>query len=150
MLGGQQIRAYKAIMKAPSYFPRHTESDVRLFRVIAWGAVIIFAAFIAAIVAAKIASFDYTSEPVFVFVIPIALGLLFCWWFIDVAPVISRWLVASVTFVASIACLVFAWIQPIWEQVQLVALIVYLAVVSREACRQIRAGAGKETKAENA
>lgn len=150
MLGGQQIRAYKTIMKRPRYMPRHTESDVRLFRVIAWGAVILLAAFVAAIVAAKISSFEYTSEPVFAFVIPIALILLFCWWLIDVAPVISRWLVALVAFVASIGCLAFAWIQPVWEQVQLAALVIYLVAVSRVAWRQIRAGVGKENEAADA
>ena len=148
MLGGQQIRAYKTIMKTPRHVPRHSEYDVRLYRVIAWGAVVVLAAFIAAIVAAKIASFEYTSEPVFVFVIPIALGLLFFWWLIDVAPVLSRWLVACVAFIASIMCLAFAWIQPLWEQVQLAALIIYLVVVSREAWRQLRAGVGKEDEPE--
>ena len=123
------------------------EGDVRLFRVIAWGAVIILAAFIAAIGSAKIAILEYTSEPVFVFVIPIALGLLFCWW-IDVVPVVSRWLVACVAFVASIVCPAFAWIQPIWEQVQGAALVIYLVFVSREAWRQIRVGVGKEDEAE--
>ena len=150
MLGGQQIPAYKTIMKKPRYLPRHSEHDVRLYRVIAWGAVIILASFIAAIVAAKIASLECESEPVFVFVIPIALGLLFCWWWIDVAPVISRWLVAVVAFIASIGCLAFAWIMPFWEQVQTAALIIYLVVVSREAWRQIRAGVGKEDEPENA
>jgi len=150
MFGGQQIRAYKTIMKTPHSMPRHTESDVRLFRVITWGAVIIIAAFIAAVVAAKIASFEYSSDPVFVAVIPIALVLLFCWWLIDVVPVISRWLVASVAFSASIGCLAFAWIVPSWEQVQLATLIIYLAMVSREAWRQIRAGAGNEDEFENA
>lgn len=143
MLGGQQIRAYKTIMKKPRDLPRHSEDDVRLYRLIAWGAVIILAAFIAAIVAAKIASFEFTSEPVFVFVIPIALGLLFLWWWIDVAPVVSRWLVACMAFLASIGCLAFAWILPVWEQVQLAALIIYLVAVSREAWRQIRADSGR-------
>lgn len=138
MLGGQQIPAYKMIMKKPRYLPRHSGHDVRLYRVISWGAVIILAASIAAMVVAKIKSFEYTSEPVFVAVIPIALRLLFCWWWIDVAPVISRWMVACVAFIASIGCLAFAWIAPIWEQVQLAALIIYLAVVSREAWQQIQ------------
>ncbi len=144
MLGGQQIPAYKTIVNKPRYLPRRSDHDVRLYRVIAWGAFIILASFFAAIVAAKIASFEYESEPVFVFVIPIALGLLFCWWWIDVAPVISRWLVVVVAFIASISCLPFAWIMPFSEQVQLAALLIYLVVVSREAWRQIRAGAGKE------
>jgi len=150
MFGGQQIRAYKTIMKTPHSMPRHSESDVRLFRVIAWGAFVILAAFIVAIVAANIASFEYSSDPVFAAVIPIALVLLFCWWLIDVAPVVSRWLIASAAFIASIGCLAFAWIVPFWEQVQLAALIIYLAVVSREAWRQIRAGAGKENEPESA
>ena len=150
MLGGQQIPAYKTIMKKPRYMPRHSEHDVRLYRVIAWGAVIILAMFIAAIVAAQIANVEYESEPVFVFVIPIALGLLFCWWWIDVAPVISRWMVACAALITSIACLAFAWIQPLLEQVQLAALIIYLVLVSREAWRQIRAGVGKENEPENA
>lgn len=150
MLGGQQIPAYKTIMKKPRYLPRHSKQDVRLYRVIAWGAVIILAGFIAAIVAAKIASFEYDSEPVFVFVIPITLSLLFCWWWIDVAPTVSRWMIACVAFIASIGCLVFAWILPIWEQVQLAALVIYLISVSREAWGQIRAGAGKEDEPENA
>ena len=150
MLGGQQIRAYKTIMKTPRYLPRHSEYDVRLYRIIAWGAVIILAAFITAIVAAKIASFEYTSEPVFVFVIPIALALLFCWWWIDVAPAASRWLVACVAFMASVVCLAFAWIQPFWEQVQLATLIIYLALVSGEAWWQIRTGAGNENEPEDA
>jgi len=150
MLGGQQIRAYKTIMKKPRYLPRHSGDDVRLYRVIAWGAVVILAAFIAAIVAAKIASFGFTSVPVFVVVIPIALGLLFCWWWIDVAPVVSRWLVACAAFITSIGCLAFAWNLPTLEQVQLAALIIYLVAVSREAWRQIRAGAGKEVEPENA
>ena len=150
MFGAQQNRAYKTIMKTPRYLPRHTKSDVRLFRVIAWGAVIILATFTAAVVAAKIASFEYSSDPVFIAVIPIALALLFCWWLIDVAPIISRWLVTSVAFIASIGCLAFAWIAPFWEQVQLATLIVYLAIVSREAWRQIRAGAGNEDESEDA
>ena len=78
MFGGQQIGAYKTMMTPPHSMPRHTESDVRLFRVIAWGAVMILAAFIAAVVAEKIASFKYSSDPVFVAAIPIALVLL--WW----------------------------------------------------------------------
>ena len=150
MLGGQQIPAYKTIMKQPRYLPRHSEHDVRLYRVIARGAVIILAAFLAAMVAAKIVNFEYESFPVFVFVIPIALALLFCWWLIDVAPVISRWLIAIVAFIASIGCLACAWILPFWEQVQLAALLVYLVVVSREAWRQLRAGTGKEDEPENA
>jgi hypothetical protein len=115
MFGGQQIRAYKTIIKTPHFMPRHTESNVRPFRVKAWGPVIILAAFIAAVVAAKIVSFEYSSDPVFVAVIPIALVLLFCWWLIDVAPVGSRWLVASAAIIASIGCLVFAWIVPFLE-----------------------------------
>ena len=149
MLGGQQIRAYKAIMKTPRHLTRHSESDIRLYRVIAWGAVIILAVFIVAIVAAKIASFELSSKPVFVAVIPIALALLFCWWWIDVAPVVSRWLVAVVAFIVSTGCLAFAWIAPFWDQVQLAALLFYLMVVSREAWRQIRSGAGKEDEPVN-
>ena len=149
MLGGQQIRAYKTIMKKPRYMPRHSDDDVRLYRVIAWGAVIFLAAFIAAIFTAKIAGFEYTTEPVFVFVIPIALSLLFCWWWIDVAPVVSRWLGACMAFVASISCLAFAWIVPLWEQVQLAALIIYSVAVLREAWRQIRAGVGNKREPES-
>lgn len=149
MLGGQQIPVYKTIMRKPRYLPRRSKLDVRLYRVISWGAVIILAAFISAIVAARIASFEYSSEPVFVAVIPIALGLLFCWWWIDIAPVIGRWMVGCAAFIASIGCLAFAWILPIWEQVQLAALFLYLVVVSREAWRQIRAGLGKEDEPEN-
>jgi hypothetical protein len=148
MLGGQQIRAYKTIMKKPGYKLRHSEDEVRLYRVIAWGAVIILATFIVAIIAAKIASFEFASEPVFVFVIPITLGLLFCWWWIDVAPVISRWLVAVVAFIASVGCLAFAWVMPFWEQTQLASLLIYLVLVSREAWRQIRAGVSKEEEPE--
>jgi len=149
MFGVQQIRAYKTIMKTPRYLPRHSESDTRLFRVIAWGAVIILAACIAAIVAAKIAGFEYAADPVFVAVIPMAMVLLFCWWLIDVAPIISRWLVASIAFLASIGCLVFAWILPFWEQVQLAALFIYSVAVSREAWRQIRAAKSKENGPED-
>lgn len=149
MFGAQQIRAYKTIMKTPRHLTRRSESDVRLYRLIAWGAAIILAAFVVAIIAAKIASFEYSSEPVFTAVIPITLALLFCWWWIDVAPVISRWLVAVVAFMVSIGCLAFAWIAPFWEQVQLIALLIYLVVVSREAWQQIRSGVGKEYEPEN-
>jgi hypothetical protein len=148
MLGGQQFHAYKTIMKSPGNMPRHSEADVRLFRVIAWGAVIILAVFTAAVVAAKIASFEHSSEPFFVMVIAITLPLLFCWWLIDVAPVASRWLVASVAFIASIGCLAFAWNLPLGEQVQLAALIIYAGAVLREAWRQIRAGVGKDIESE--
>ena len=150
MFGAQQIRAYKTVMKTPRYLPRHSESDARLFCVIAWGAVIILAVCIAAIVIAKIAEFDYAAYPVFLAVIPIALVLLFCWWLIDVAPIVSRWLVASVAFLVSIGCLVSVWILPFWEQAQLAALFIYLVAVSREAWRQIRATKGEENEPENA
>jgi len=150
MFGAQQIRAYKTIMKTPRHVTRRSKSDVRLYRFIAWGAVIILTAFIVAIVAAKIASFEYSSEPVFAGVIPIALVLLFCWWWIDIAPVIGRWLVAVVAFIVSIGCLAFAWVEPLWEQVQLASLLIYLVVVSREAWRQIQSGAGKEDEPEKA
>lgn len=149
MFGAQQIRAYKTIMRTPRYLPRRSESDARLFRVIAWGAVIVVAACIVAIVAAKIAAFEYAANPVFLAVIPTALVLLFCWWLIDVAPIISRWLIASIAFLASIGCLVFAWFLPIWEQVQLAALFIYSVAVSREVWRQIRAAKSKGNGPEN-
>ncbi len=140
MLGGQQFRAYKTIMKTSRYLPRRSESDVRLFRVIAWGAVIILAVITAASIAAKIASFELLSEPVFLAVIPIALSLLFCWWLTDVAPKLGRWLAVAVSAVACIGCLVALWNVSFWEQVQLAMLVVYSATVLRTAWRQLREG----------
>ena len=140
MLGGQQIPAYKTIMKTPRHLPRHSESAVHLFRVIAWGAVVILAAATFAIVAAKIASYGFSIDPVFLVVIPIVLPLLFGWWWIDVAPTISRWLVIFVAFVATIICFLLAWNLRFWEQVQIAAVIIYLVAVSKVAWQQIRAG----------
>lgn len=140
MLGGQQIRAYKTIMKSSRYLPRHTESAARLYRVIAGGAVIVVVVAICAIVAAKIASYGFSTDPVFLIVIPIALVLLFCWWWIDVAPTVSRWLVVLAGFAAGILCLFWAMGLQIWEQAQVAAVIVYLVAVSGTALRQISAG----------
>ncbi len=148
MLGGQQFRAYKTIMKTSRYLPRHSESDVRLFRVIAWGAIIILAAITVAAVAAKMASFEFSSEPVFIAVIPIALALLFCWWLIDVAPMVGRWLAVSVAAIASIGCLVAIWNVLLWEQVQLAMLVVYSTAVIRTAWLQLRSGSNGENNSE--
>ena len=144
MLGGQQIPAYKTIMKTPRHLPRHTKSAVSLFRVIAWGAVAVLIAMTSAIVAAKIASYGFSIDPVFLVVIPIVLALLFCWWWIDVAPIISRWLIVFVAFVAGAFCLLLAWNLPFWAQVQIAAVIIYLVAVSKLAWQQIRASTGEE------
>lgn len=149
MFGAQQIRAYKTIMKTPQHLPRHSKADARLFHVIAWGAVIIFAACLAVMVAARIAEFELEANPVFLAVIPVALALLFCWWLIDVAPILSRWLVATVAFLVSIGCLAFAWAPQLWDQVQLAALFIYAVVVAREAWRQIRAAKSNVKEAED-
>ena len=138
MFGAQQIRAYKTIMKTPRHLPRHPEPAVRLIRIITWGAVVLLGAFVAAVTAAGIASFDYTSEPVALGVVPIGLTLLFSWWFIDAAPVVSRWLVMIVALTSLIGCVAFALVASFWEQLQFLALIIYLALVSREAQRQLR------------
>lgn len=89
MFGGQQIRAYKTIMKTSRLLPRRTQSDVLLFRVIVWGAVIVLTLAITAMIAAKIANLDLSSEGLMVMIVPTALTLLFCWWWTDTAPLAS-------------------------------------------------------------
>ncbi|MEM7502338.1 MAG: hypothetical protein AAF417_09855, partial [Pseudomonadota bacterium] len=83
--------------------------------------------------------------PFFLIVIPMSLVLLFCWWLIDVAPKLSRWLIATLSFLFSFGCLVIVWILPAWEQLQLAALFVYSIAVSREAWRQLRVAKDDET-----
>ena len=143
MLGGQQIPAYKTIMKTPQHLPRHSKSDVRLFRIIVWGAFIAAAACIAAMVAVTVAELEPRPQDgsalLSLATIPVALSLLLCWWLADVAPTASRWLIASIAFLVSIGCLVLAWLLPGWEKVQPAFLFIYAVVVAREAWRQIQA-----------
>ncbi len=140
MFGAQQIPAYKTIMKTPRPLPPHSKSNIRLLRVISFGAVIIGAAFLVAFIVASINKFEVAGNPFVLAVIPLVLLLLFCWWFIDVAPIGSRWLVASVAFLASAGCLASAWFFRFWvDQMQLAVMFIYSVVVAREAWRQIQA-----------
>ena len=137
MFGASQIRAYKTIMKTPRHLPRHTAAGVHLFRVIAWGAVALLAILVVSVLALEIAGLPVTFDPVLVWVIPAAMALLFCWWLADVAPTASRRLSMSVCFIASFVCLIFALATPPLEQVQYGLLLVYLAIVTRTAWRQL-------------
>ena len=140
MFGAQQIPAYKTIMKTPRRLPPHSKSNIRLLRVISWGAAIIGAAFVAVFVVANINDVDIEGNALVLAVIPLVLLLLFCWWFIDVAPIASRWLVAPVAILASLGCLVSAWFFRFWvDQLQLAVMFIYSVVVAREAWRQIQA-----------
>jgi len=86
---------------------------------------------------------------IFLLVIPIVLALLFCWWLVDVAPILSRWLVAITACSTAIACLVLASLEPSFSGYALLSvLILYLAAIMREAARQIRSGAGRRDSSE--
>jgi len=151
MFGGQQFQAYKTIMKTPRYLPRHTEADVRLFRTIVWGAVIVVCVYLTVLIAVDSAAPKQEAiAGVFAVVIPIVLTLLFFWWLIDVAPILSRWLVAITACTTAIGCVVMASLEPSFSGYAFVSvLIFYLAAVMREAGRQIRSGAGRRDSPEH-
>jgi hypothetical protein len=149
MFGGQQIRAYKHLTKTSRFMPRHTQADIALFRVIVWGAVAVLAVAVAALLAAQMASFTFSSDPVFLRVIPAALALIFCWYWTDVAPVASRRLVVTVAFAASIYCLVSASLKSNWELAQFAMLIVYFAAAIWTAWKQLRMRLGENDETEN-
>lgn len=152
MLGGQQFHAYKTIMSKSRYLPRHSALDVRLYRVIVWGAVIIVTMFTAAVVATNIARINLDEVPFYLLAIPVMLALLFAWWWIDTAPLVARWTIAlcSTSAVLGVTGLViWAYLHDLLSPEtdpyfvgfsQVAAIALYLCAVAVEAWRQIVAG----------
>ena len=137
MMGMDYLRLNRLLARRGP-LPRHTNSDVLLFRFIAWGAVAYFAL---TLIGYAIYSRFISNEAVFLgfIVIPAAVLLLICWWTCDLAPRFARSSILLVSAIIGLVSILFAFGVDVWAQIQLVALAAYCWIVGSVSSRQLRA-----------
>lgn len=137
MMGMDYLRLNRILGKRrPIAIP--SALDVRLFRVIAWGAVVYLVSMWVGYILYDRYVAEIAHDLVFPIVIPIAVVLLVCWWTCDIAPGFARWSTLTLAFLTSALAIVLVFDVDFLNRVELGVLAGYLFIVGGEASRQLR------------